>query len=112
MKEKVIRMKYMDVDYIKAEAEREFKMLVAEMRPKRFTMSCQVSRYIVKHQLGRKYKFISGYIDFENSVSSWTFKGGISPAYYARLCSALNLGNKRTNSYVRSFTPYADLYGY
>ena len=108
----MIRMKYMDVDYIKAEAEREFKRLVAEMRPKRFTMSCQVSRYIVKHQLGRKYKFISGYIDFENSVSSWTFKGGISPVYYARLCSALNLGNKRTNSYVRSFTPYADLYGY
>ena len=70
-------VRYMDAYEIKAEAEREFKLLVAEMRPKRFTMSCQISRYIVMPQLGKKYKFISGYIDFENSVSSWTFKGGI-----------------------------------
>ena len=112
MKAKVNGMKRMDENTIKLLAEREFQMLVMEMRPKGFRMSWQVSRYIVEHKLGRKYKFISGLLDFENSYSSWTFKGGISPKYYARLCRALNLANKKTDSYVRDFTPYAEVYGY
>ena len=105
-------MKYMNEQQIKLQAEREFQMLVREMRPKGFRMSWQVSRYIVEHKLGAKYKFISGLLDFENSYSSWTFKGGISPAYYARLCRELKLANKKTDSYVREFTPYAEVYGY
>lgn len=112
VKAKVNILKRMDENTIKLLAEREFQMLVMEMRPKGFRMSWQVSRYIVEHKLGRKYKFISGLLDFENSYSSWTFKGGISPKYYARLCRALNLANKKTDSYVRDFTPYAEVYGY
>ncbi|HBW56881.1 MAG TPA: hypothetical protein DEF27_03400, partial [Oscillatoriales bacterium UBA8482] len=36
--------------------EEEFRQLVAEMSAQRFTKSSQVSKYIVRHKLGHKYK--------------------------------------------------------
>ena len=50
----MLEMKYMSEQQIKLQAEREFQMLVREMRPKGFRMSWQVSRYIVEHKLGAK----------------------------------------------------------
>jgi len=87
----------------------EFELLVAEMESKGFTMSGQVSNYIIKNRLGDKYKNISGVLEMENSTSTWKFNGGFPPRIYAKLCERLNLGNKGTRSRVTGFTSFKDL---
>ena len=89
--------------------DEEFELLVAEMKPKRFTMSGQVSNYIIRNRLGDKYKHISGVLEMENGLSSWKFNGGFPPRIYAKLCDRLGLGNKGTNSRVVGFTSFKDL---
>lgn len=89
--------------------EEEFELLVAEMEPKGFTMSEQVSNYIIRNRLGDKYKNISGVLEMKNSGSSWKFNGGFPPKIYAMLCERLKLGNKGTQSRVVRFTPFKDL---
>lgn len=89
--------------------EEEFEQLVAEMKPKEFTQSSQVSSYIVRHRLGNKYKNISGLLKMENGHSTWNFNGGFPPHLYRRLCMALGLGNKGTSSKVIGFTSFKNL---
>lgn len=97
-------------DY-EVEAERQFRLLVTEMRPLGYRTSAQVSRYIITHKLGMKYKYISGHLDFQNGENTWTFKGGISPTYYARLCEALDLGNNGSKAEWTKFVPFSRLAG-
>lgn len=87
----------------------EFELLIAEMEPKGFTMSAQVSNYIVRNRLGDKYKHISGVLEMTNGISSWKFNGGFPPEIYAMLCDRLNVVDKKTNSRVVDFTPFKDL---
>jgi hypothetical protein len=89
--------------------DEEFEELVAELMNKGFTMSAQVSNYIVQHKLGYKYKRISGVLDMENGCNTWKFNGGFPPRIYAKLCDRLNLGNKGTSSKVLKFTPFKDI---
>ncbi|ADB37985.1 cold-shock protein [Spirosoma linguale] len=89
--------------------DEEFKLLVAEIKPKGFTMSWQVSNYIIKNRLGDKYKHISGILVMENESSTWKFNGGFPPDIYAKLCQEIGLGNKGTNSRVVGFTAFKDL---
>ena len=46
--------------YITGAELNEFKLLVAECKDRGFTMSYQVSRYIVNNRLGYKYRHIAG----------------------------------------------------
>lgn len=92
--------------------EAEFELLVAEMKPKDFTMSHQVSNYIIRHRLGDKYQNISGVLEMMNGSSSWKFNGGFPPKIYARLCERLYLSNKGTDSKVTGFTSFKDLKNY
>ena len=78
----------------------EFEALVAEIASNRFTESSQVSNYIVRNQLGYKYKKISGYLTMELNGRQWDFKGGFPPKIYARLCAALGLGNQGSRAKV------------
>lgn len=87
----------------------EFQLLVAEIKPKGFTMSWQVSNYIIKNRLGDKYKHISGILVMESEGSTWKFNGGFPPDIYAKLCQEIGLGNKGTNSRVVGFTAFKDL---
>ena len=89
--------------------DKEFESLVAEIRSRGFTMSAQVSNYIINHRLGDKYKHISGVLVMENNGSSWKFNGGFPPDIYAKLCQELGLGSKGTNSRVVGFTAFKDL---
>lgn len=89
--------------------DEEFELLVAEMKPKCFIKSWQVSKYIVDNRLGDKYKHLSGILFMENRGSSWKFNGGILPDVYAQLCQRLELGNKETDSRVVGFTAFKDL---
>ncbi|WP_139252133.1 hypothetical protein [Hymenobacter psychrotolerans] len=89
--------------------EEEFEQLVAEMNVMGFTMSHQVSSYIVNNRLGDKYKHISGVLEMENQGVLWKFNGGFPPKIYAKLCERLQLVNKKTASRVIGFTSFNDL---
>ena len=88
----------------------EFWRLVADFRPRGFTHSIQVSRYITDNKIGYKYPRIAGNLDFENaSGDEWTLKGGIAPRWFRRLCEELRVRDKCTDSRVKRFTAHRDL---
>ena len=89
--------------------EKEFKQLVAEMRPLRFTKSKEVSRYIVGKKLGYKYKNISGILEMTLNTESWDFEGGFPKDIYAKLCVELRVIGQGTNVQPGKFTPFKDL---
>ena len=86
--------------------EDEFRQLVAEMLPLRFTTSNQVSKYIINNRLGGKYKHISGILQMERDGNMWAFDGGILPRIYARLCDELELGNQYSEAKPGEFESY------
>lgn len=89
--------------------EDEFRQLVAEISALGFTHSKQVSAYIVRHNLGYKYKNISGILQMEMGGDVWNFNGGFPPRIYARLCDALGLGNQGSLARPIAFRSYKDL---
>lgn len=90
--------------------EQEFRALVAEMRPLNFRKSSEVSQYITKHYLGHKYSHISGHLYMQNTEGrEYIFDGGIKSEWYARLCSELQLTDRRSGAIVTDFESYADI---
>lgn len=89
--------------------EEEFHQLVIEMSTLRFTQSREVSAYIVRHNLGHKYKHISGILQMELDGDVWDFNGGFPPSIYARLCAELGLRNKGSRAKPGEFTPYKNI---
>lgn len=89
--------------------DNEFEELVAEMKPKGFTHSKQVSHYIMRHRLGEKFKHISGIVVMEQGGDRWNFNGGFPPDVYAMLCNRLGLYNQGTAARAIGFTPFKDL---
>jgi len=95
----------------------EFQALVDEMRPLGFTESSQLSNYIVRNGLGRKYPNISGVVkmvmdeDCEYGMRrhEWNFKGGFPPDIYKELCEALGLSSKKTRARAVGFASYKEL---
>lgn len=95
--------------YITGVELNEFKLLVAECKERGFTMSCQVSKYIVNNRLGYKYRHIAGDLHLRKSYDQWIYKGGIAPRYYRMLCIELGLGNKHSGAEVEKFRSYAEM---
>lgn len=89
--------------------EAEFQQLVAEIAPLGFTRSNQVSAYIMEKRLGHKYKNISGIVTMEMDGTTWNYRGGFPPNIYAKLCSALHLGNQGSSAQVIGFTSFYDM---
>jgi cold shock CspA family protein len=88
----------------------ELRQLLAEMRPLNFKNSKQLSAYIVKHQLGRKYLNISGIVRMEEQDVRWDFHGGFPPDIYRVICRELCLSNQGTFARAIKFTPFKDIY--
>lgn len=59
--------------------EKEFNELVKELSELGFTHSSEVSEYIVKNNLGTKYKNISGILKMKKRGDEWLFDGGFPP---------------------------------
>ena len=89
--------------------EQEFQALVAEIRQVGFTRSVDVSRYIVRHRLGYKYRNISGILTMERNGEQWVLPGGFPKDVFARLCATLGLAHKGTESVPIDFVPFKDL---
>lgn len=96
-------------DFEEIVSEFEFNQMLKEFENKDFSLSSQVSKYIIYNNIGKKYQYISGNLQMmrgNNHDSVWNFKGGIAPQYFARLCQELGLGTKETNARVVSFKSF------
>lgn len=89
--------------------EQEFNELVIELSELGFTHSSEVSEYIVRNNLGTKYKHISGILQMKKRGDEWSFDGGFPPDIYARLCQKLKLKNKGSQARPGEFTPYKNV---
>lgn len=89
--------------------EQEFDELVKELSLLGFTYSFEASEYIIKNNLGNKYKNISGILQMKKCGDEWSFDGGFPPYIYARLCQKLNLKNKGSQARPGQFTPYKNV---
>lgn len=98
----------------RAMEEAEFAALLAEMEPLGFRESREVSDYIVRNNLGQRYKKISGYVTMEREigfgrpVDTWEFKGGFPPAIYRRLCRKLGLVDQGSGAKAVDFKSFED----
>ena len=90
--------------------EDEFKLLVEEIKALKFTHSRQVSLYIIRNQLGHKYRNISGIVKMEMDGNTWNFNGGFPPNIYAQLCEELDLSNQGSRARVVSFNSFKTLH--
>jgi cold shock CspA family protein len=93
----------------KSEAD-ELEQLLAQMRPKNFTYSNQLSTYIVNNRLGYKYQHISGILKMRNADKEWDFHGGFPPRIYKIICEELRLHNQGTYTEPGVFIPFKDVY--
>ncbi len=80
-----------DLDEVEAY---ELHELLKEMSPFDFSLSSQISRYIIHNNLGHKYPNISGIVRMRRQGDEWNFKGGFPPRIYAIICSELRLSEK------------------
>ncbi|WP_291362675.1 cold-shock protein [Acetobacter sp. UBA5411] len=108
-REALLNAKTFSVTAQKALEEREFRQLVAELRPLGLRTSKEASYYITKYNLGKKYKNISGVVRMEGNRNQWNFNGGFPPHIYAKLCKELNLTNQNTDARAIGFTPFKNL---
>lgn len=88
-----------------SESEELFNLL-EEMRPLGFSQSKDLSEYIVKNNLGRKYPNISGVVRMEEHGREWNFPGGFHPRLYAIICNELQLNNQRSEAKAIGFTSF------
>lgn len=91
--------------------ERQLEDLVSFFKPMHFIKSSQLSDYITKHKLGRKYPDLSGDLEMTDGYETWTYKDGIHPKYYSELCNRLQLDNKHSGSWPIGFTSNKELEG-
>ncbi|MDZ8257603.1 hypothetical protein [Nostoc sp. ChiQUE01b] len=87
----------------------ELHQLLTEMRPLGFTHSGQLSKYIVRYQLGYRYPNISGIVIMEDGGTEWEFPGGFPPEIYTIICRELSLDNQRTSGRVKDFESFHDI---
>lgn len=108
MRQKVIDAPFFSsddvVEYVIKEAE--FEHLVSEMQMHKFSESAQVSNYIVRNKLGKKYENISGYLTMTNNNDVWEFKGGFPSDIYAKLCMRLGIQGRGTTTRALSFRSF------
>lgn len=90
------------------EADELHKLLI-EMRPLNFKYAKDLSKYIVKNQLGYKYQHISGILTMRGEADEeWDFHGGFPPYIYKIICRELGLDNQRTFAKPEHFIPFSD----
>ncbi|MBQ8706734.1 MAG: hypothetical protein IJ523_01440 [Succinivibrionaceae bacterium] len=87
----------------------EYRQLLEEVSGANLRSAKEVSAYIVRNHLEQKYGNISGVLDMRRGADSWKYKGGISPRYYARLCSDLGFRHGKSDCYVTGYRSFRDL---
>jgi len=89
--------------------ESELLALISEVKSKGFKYSKELSSYILKNQLKRKYPNISGVVKMEKSGEQWNFSGGFPKKIYGIVCSELGLSDQGTTAKAVGFKSFKDM---
>ncbi|EOX1771030.1 hypothetical protein ACPDPP_003572 [Vibrio cholerae] len=87
----------------------ELAALISEVKDKGFKFSKELSNYIIKNQLKRKYPNISGVVKMEKSGEQWDFSGGFPRKIYSIVCSELGLSDQGTTAKAVGFKSFKDM---
>lgn len=87
----------------------ELLALISEVKSKGFKYSKELSSYILKNQLKRKYPNISGVVKMEKSGEQWSFPGGFPKKIYAIVCSELGLSDQGTTAKAVGFKSFKNM---
>jgi hypothetical protein len=87
----------------------ELAALISEVKTKGFKYSKELSRYIIKNQLKRKYPNISGVVKMEQSGEQWDFSGGFPKKIYGIVCKELGLSDQGTTAKAVGFKSFKDM---
>lgn len=87
----------------------ELNNLIIEMSSKKFKFSQQLSKYIIKNHLTKKYPNISGVVKMEKDGEQWDFPGGFPKKIYSIVCSELDLTDQGTSAKAVGFTPFKEV---
>ncbi len=87
----------------------ELAALISEVKTKGFKYSKELSRYIIKNQLKRKYPNISGVVKMEQSGEQWDFSGGFPKKIYGIVCKELGLSDQGTSAKAIGFKSFKDM---
>ncbi|EGR4144188.1 hypothetical protein CGT92_17955 [Vibrio metoecus] len=87
----------------------ELAALISEVKTKGFKYSKELSNYIIKNQLKRKYPNISGVVKMEKSGEQWDFSGGFPKKIYGIVCSELGLSDQGTTAKAVGFKSFKDM---
>ncbi|MGG6420046.1 hypothetical protein [Vibrio cholerae] len=87
----------------------ELVALISEVKTKGFKYSKELSNYIIKNQLKRKYPNISGVVKMEKSGEQWDFSGGFPKKIYGIVCSELGLSDQGTTAKAVGFKSFKDM---
>lgn len=86
----------------------EYDRLLQEVKAQHLRSPGELSQYIVRYKLGRKYPHISGLVKFKRGEKTWNFEGGFPRHIYAKLCE--DLGYYATGDSIdMEFIPYEEL---
>ena len=88
----------------------ELYRLLKELGPLGFTHSRELSRHIIRNELGYGYPNISGIVTMEDGGTRWLFPGGFPPAIYTIICQELRLANQGTSAIAIDFESFQDIY--
>ncbi|MEG5162829.1 hypothetical protein QUB37_20620 [Microcoleus sp. AT3-A2] len=88
----------------------ELYRLLKDLRPLGFTHSRELSRHIIRNELGYRYPNISGIVTMEDGGTRWLFPGGFPPAIYTIICQELRLANQGTSAIAIDFESFQDIY--
>ena len=91
------------------EMAEELANLILEVESLNFSLSSELSNYITKNNLGRKYPNISGSVTMQNGVDTWSLNGGFPRNIYRIVCQELSLHGKGTTAQAVGFKSYKSI---
>ncbi|MCD9477084.1 hypothetical protein C0W42_22395 [Photobacterium kishitanii] len=101
----------MSVHHMNKTEASELVALIQEVKSKGFKYSKELSSYIMKNQLKRKYPHISGVVKMEKSGEQWDFSGGFPKKIYGIVCKELGLSDQGTTAKAVGFTSFKEMGG-
>ncbi|WP_232611055.1 hypothetical protein [Photobacterium phosphoreum] len=102
---------FMSVHHMNKTEASELVALIQEVKSKGFKYSKELSSYIMKNQLKRKYPHISGVVKMEKSGEQWDFSGGFPKKIYGIVCKELGLSDQGTTAKAVGFTSFKEMGG-
>ncbi|OED50708.1 hypothetical protein ACH42_00765 [Endozoicomonas sp. (ex Bugula neritina AB1)] len=98
-----------DKHLLEEDVAEELARLLNHVAEKRFTHTCQLSKYITSSNLGNNYPRISGVLGFSDNTHSWKLEGAIDYGIHRLVKEELGLKDNGTDVRPGLFISYDQL---